>query len=39
MIAQSLEANGAFVYITGRRKDVLDEAVLTAVCSRSSSSK
>ena len=31
MIAQALEANGAIVYILGRREDVLKEAAATAV--------
>ena len=31
MIAQSLEANGAIVYIIGRRRDVLEQAAKTAV--------
>lgn len=31
MIAQALEANGAIVYILGRREDVLKEASATAV--------
>lgn len=32
MISQALEANGAIVYIIGRRKEVLEEAAATAVC-------
>lgn len=32
MIAQALEANGAIVYIIGRRKEVLEKAATTAVC-------
>lgn len=32
MIAQALEANGAIVYILGRRQDVLEKAASTAVC-------
>lgn len=32
MIAQALEANGATVYIIGRRKESLEKAVATAVC-------
>jgi hypothetical protein len=32
MLAQALEANGAIVYILGRRKKVLEEAAKTAVC-------
>jgi hypothetical protein len=31
MLAQTLEANGAIVYIFGRRQEVLDEAAKTAV--------
>jgi NAD(P)-dependent dehydrogenase (short-subunit alcohol dehydrogenase family) len=31
MLAQALEANGAIVYILGRRQEVLDEAAGTAV--------
>jgi NAD(P)-dependent dehydrogenase (short-subunit alcohol dehydrogenase family) len=31
MMAQALEANGAIVYIIGRRKEVLDNAASTAV--------
>lgn len=31
MIAQALEANGATVYILGRRQDVLEKAASTAV--------
>jgi len=33
MIAQALEANGAIVYILGRREEVLKQAATTAVCS------
>jgi NADP-dependent 3-hydroxy acid dehydrogenase YdfG len=32
MIAQALEANGAIVYILGRRQEVLEKAANTAVC-------
>lgn len=32
MLAQTLEANGAVVYILGRRQEVLDQAAATAVC-------
>jgi NADP-dependent 3-hydroxy acid dehydrogenase YdfG len=32
MIAQALEANGATVYIIGRRKASLEQAAATAVC-------
>lgn len=32
MIAQALEANGAIVYIIGRRKESLEKAAATAVC-------
>jgi hypothetical protein len=32
MLAQALEANGAIVYIMGRRRQVLEEAAKTAVC-------
>jgi hypothetical protein len=32
MLAQALEANGAIVYILGRRQQVLEEAAKTAVC-------
>jgi hypothetical protein len=32
MLAQALEANGAIVYILGRRRQVLEEAAKTAVC-------
>jgi NADP-dependent 3-hydroxy acid dehydrogenase YdfG len=32
MLAQTLEANGAIVYILGRRQEILDEAAKTAVC-------
>jgi len=31
MLAQTLEANGAIVYILGRRMEVLEEAASTAV--------
>ena len=31
MIAQALEANGAIVFILGRRQEVLDKAASTAV--------
>jgi len=31
MLAQALEANGAVVYILGRRLEVLEEAANTAV--------
>jgi NADP-dependent 3-hydroxy acid dehydrogenase YdfG len=31
MMAQALEANGAVVYIMGRRKETLDKAASTAV--------
>lgn len=31
MMAQALEANGAIVYIIGRRREVLDNAASTAV--------
>jgi NADP-dependent 3-hydroxy acid dehydrogenase YdfG len=31
MIAQALEANGAIVYILGRRQEVLEKASSTAV--------
>jgi len=31
MIAQALEANGAIVYIIGRRKESLEKAAATAV--------
>lgn len=31
MMAQALEANGAIVYIIGRRKEALDRAASTAV--------
>jgi NADP-dependent 3-hydroxy acid dehydrogenase YdfG len=31
MIAQALEANGAIVYILGRRQEVLEKAATTAV--------
>lgn len=31
MMAQALEANGAIVYILGRRKEVLEKAASTAV--------
>lgn len=31
MMAQALEANGAIVYIIGRRQEVLDQAASTAV--------
>jgi NADP-dependent 3-hydroxy acid dehydrogenase YdfG len=31
MIAQALEANGAIVYILGRRQEVLEKAANTAV--------
>jgi NADP-dependent 3-hydroxy acid dehydrogenase YdfG len=33
MIAQALEANGAIVYILGRRQEVLEKAANTAVSS------
>ena len=33
MIAQALEANGAIVYILGRREEVLKQEASTAVCS------
>lgn len=32
MLAQALEANGAIVYILGRRQEVLEKAASTAVC-------
>jgi hypothetical protein len=32
MLAQALEANGAIVYIMGRRRQALEEAAKTAVC-------
>jgi NAD(P)-dependent dehydrogenase (short-subunit alcohol dehydrogenase family) len=32
MLAQALEANGAIVYIIGRRQEVLEKAAATAVC-------
>ena len=32
MISQALEANGAIVYVLGRRQEVLDKAASTAVC-------
>jgi short-subunit dehydrogenase involved in D-alanine esterification of teichoic acids len=35
MLAQTLEANGAIVYILGRRQEVLDQAASTAVCTLS----
>ena len=35
MIAQSLESNGAIVYILGRRQDTLDTAAKTAVSLKS----
>jgi NADP-dependent 3-hydroxy acid dehydrogenase YdfG len=31
MLAQALEANGAIVYILGRRQEVLEKAASTAV--------
>jgi NADP-dependent 3-hydroxy acid dehydrogenase YdfG len=31
MLAQALEANGAVVYILGRRQEVLEKAAATAV--------
>jgi hypothetical protein len=31
MLAQALEANGAIVYILGRRQEMLDKAAATAV--------
>ena len=34
MIARTLESNGAKVYVTGRRKEKLDEAVKLAVSDR-----
>jgi NADP-dependent 3-hydroxy acid dehydrogenase YdfG len=33
MITQALKANGAIVYILGRRKEVLENAASTAVIS------
>lgn len=32
MMAQALEANGATVYVLGRRQEILEQAAATAVC-------